>query len=119
TKVRTRPDIKATEQQVAVADQQVKIAKGGHYPQVDLVGNYYLDRTGVLSSSEWDVGVAVVIPLFQGGAVQSQVRQAVAQKRIAELTSSESLRSAQRDVAINYQNLVQIKQQLKSLKEAL
>ena len=118
-KVKNRPDIKANLQQVNLADQQISIAKGSHYPQLDLTGNYYLDRTGVLETSEWDVGVAVVIPIYQGGAVEAQVRQAAEGKRIAQLTSSEAQRAAERDVAINYQNLLQIKEQLKSLREAL
>ncbi len=118
-KVRTRPDIMATVQQTRVASKLIDVSKGGHYPSVDLTSNYYFDRTGVLASSEWDVGVAVVIPLFQGGGVQSGVREAVETKRIAELTSSETLRAAERDISINYQNLVQFQEQLKSLKQAL
>jgi outer membrane protein len=118
-KVRNRPDIKAIRQQVNLAEQQINIAKGSHYPQVDLTSNYYLDRTGVLETSEWDVGVAVVVPLFQGGAVSAQVKQATESKRIAELTSRESIRAAERDITINYQNFLQIKLQLNSLKEAL
>ena len=119
SKVRSRPDILATVQQTRVASSLVEVSKGGHYPSVDLTSNYYFDRTGVLATSEWDVGVAVVIPLFQGGGVQSGIREAVEAKRVAELTSSETLRAAERDVAINYQNLVQLQEQLKSLKQAL
>lgn len=118
-KVRSRPDILAIRQQTRVADQQVSIAKGGHYPSVDLTSNYYFDRTGVLATSEWDVGVAVIIPLFQGGGVAAGVREAVESKRIAELTSSETQRAAERDLTINYRNLELLQEQLKSLKGAL
>lgn len=118
-KTRMRADIRAIQQQTVVADKQISVARGGHMPQLDLISNYYLDRTGVLESSKWDVGFAVVIPLFQGGTVQAQVREAVAQKRIAELNSAESVRAAERDIAINYQNLQQLQIQLKSLKQAM
>lgn len=118
-KMKTRPDLLAAYQETKVAQQRVEIAKGGHYPQVDLTSNYYLDRTGILATSEWDVGVAVVIPLYQGGGVQAAVREAVEGKRIAELRSSETLRAAERDLMINYQNLQRLQTQLKSLKEAL
>lgn len=118
-KVRTRPDIMASQQQARVASRQIDIAKGGHYPQVDLTSNYYLTRTGILASSKWDVGVAVSVPLFQGGGVQAQVREAVEGHRIAELNSSETLRAAERDIAITYQNFLEIQEQLKTLKEAL
>ena len=118
-KVKERPDIKATQQQVRVADRQIEIAKGGHYPQLDLTSNYYFDRTGILATSEWDVGLAVVIPLFQGGGVQAAVRESVEGKRIAELTRSETERAAERDIAISYQNLLQIQEQLRYTKGAM
>lgn len=118
-KVRSRPDILAVRQRVRVADQQVSISKGGHFPQVDLISNYYFDRTGVLASSEWDVGVAVIIPLFQGGSVVAATREAVEARRIAELTGSETERAAERDLAINYRNLQRLQEQLKSVKGAL
>ena len=115
----TRPDVQAVRQETRVADKQIQVAKGGHYPQLDLNSNYYFDRTGILATSEWDVGLAVVIPIFQGGAVQANVREAVEGKRIAELKTSETVRAAERDVMINYQNIEKIQVQLKSLKEAL
>lgn len=118
-KTRSRADVMVAKQQTHVAEKQISIAKGGHYPQLDLISNYYFDRTGVLASSKWDVGLAVVIPLYQGGTVQAQVREAVAQKRIADLNSSEKQRTAERDIAINYQNLAQLQIQLKALKTAL
>ena len=117
-KVKTRPDILAIQQQTRVADRQINVAKGGHYPSLDLTSNYYFDRTGVLATSEWDVGLAVIVPLYQGGSVQAQIREAVETKRIAELNSSETYRAAERDMMINYQNLSQLMVQLESVKGA-
>ncbi len=118
-KLASRPDILASGQQTKVAMKQIEIAKGSHYPQVDLTTNYYIERTGILATSEWDVGVAVIIPLYQGGGVQAAVRQATQEKRISELRKDEALRTAEREVTVSYQNLIQIEEQLKSLKEAL
>ncbi len=118
-KMRTRPDLLASLQATKVANRQIDIARGGHYPQLDLTSNYYFDRTGILASSDWDIGLAVVIPLFQGGSVQAQVREAVEGKRIAELENSQTQRAAERDLRINYQNIQNILEQLKSLQEAL
>lgn len=117
-KVKTRPDILAVQQQTRVAGRQIDVARGGHYPSVDLISNYYFDRTGILSTSEWDVGVAVVVPLYQGGGVAAQVREAVESKRISELNSSETTRAAERDMLINYQNLSQLLVQLDTVKGA-
>jgi len=118
-RVRSRPDIMATQQQVKLAESQVEISKGAHYPSLDLIGNYYLTRTGILATSDWDLGLAVVIPLFQGGGVQAAVRESVQMKNVAVLDSSQTLRIAERDLAVNYQNYVQIHEQLNTLKLAL
>lgn len=118
-KLKTRPDIQAAVQETKLAEKQVTIAKGGHYPTLDLTTNYYFDRTGVLASSDWDLGFSLVIPLYQGGDVKAQVNQAVAGKRIAELNRAETLRTAERDITINYQNILQLQEQLKVLKKAL
>jgi outer membrane protein len=109
----------ATQQQVKLAESQVEISKGAHYPSLDLIGNYYLTRTGILATSDWDLGLAVVIPLFQGGGVQAAVRESVQMKNVAVLDSSQTLRIAERDLAVNYQNYVQIHEQLNTLKLAL
>jgi outer membrane protein TolC len=63
--------------------------------------------------------VVVSVPLFQGGVVGAQVREALASKRIAELSAQESLREARRQQSILFQNYQQILQQLNSLKSAL
>lgn len=68
-----------------VAEKEVSRNRAGHYPIVDMVANYgrsnsgvtqYIDsRTEVLSGN---VGVQLTIPIFQGGAVNSKVREAMA-----------------------------------------
>jgi outer membrane protein TolC len=119
TKLGERPDLLAARQEAVVASRQIDVAKGGHYPQVDLTSNYYFDRTGILSTSDWDVGVAVNIPLYQGGGVNATVREALHGKRMAELRTMEAQRTAERELSINYQNFLQLREQLKALKLAL
>jgi outer membrane protein len=118
-KLRSRPDILARRQEVKVADKGIEVAKGGHYPSVDLVSNYYFDRTGVLQTSEWDLAVVVNVPIFQGGAITSQVREQVSAKRVAELNSAETIRAAKRDLLILYQNYHHMQAQLETLSGAL
>lgn len=118
-KLKSRPDILAANQQVKAAEHQITIAKGGHYPSVDLIGNYYIDRTGILATSEWDAGLQISMPFYQGGSVLAQTREAVASKRIAVLTSQETVRTAERELSILYQNYQQIQAQLKALSQAL
>lgn len=117
-KIKARADIMASHQQIRVAEKQIDVAKGGHYPSLDFTGNYYFKRTGVLATSDWDAGLALNFPLYQGGTINAQVKDAVAAKRIAELTTSETTRAAERDLAVIYQNYLQLSQQLTTLKNA-
>lgn len=118
-KLKSRPDILAARQQVKAAEYQVEIAKGSHYPSVDLIGNYYIDRTGILATSEWDAGVVVSVPFYQGGTVLAATREAAAAKRITELTSHETERTAERELSILFQNYKQLQTQLEATKLAL
>lgn len=118
-KLKSRPDILAAKQEVKSASYQIEVAKGAYYPALDLVSNYYIDRTGVLATSEWDLGFALSVPFYQGGGVQAEVREAVAVKRIFELTSFETIRTAERELSVLYQNYLQLQEQLLALKKAL
>lgn len=118
-RVKTRPDLLASSQQVKIAERQIDVAKGGHYPQLDFVGNYYFDRTGALATSEWDAALVLSVPLFQGGAVQSRVRASAEQKNAAMMDYKQSLRTAETDVTVLYQNYVQMHSQLDALKKAV
>lgn len=118
-KIRNRPDIMAQKQTVKAAEDQITIAKGSHYPSVDLIGNYYIDRTGVLATSEWDAGLQISVPFYQGGAVVAATREAIATKRIAELTTDETIRTAERELSILFQNYRQLQAQLGASKLAV
>ena len=118
-KLKSRPDIQAQRQTVKAAENQITIAKGSHYPSVDLIGNYYIDRTGILATSEWDAGVQISVPFYQGGTVTAATREAVANKRIAELTTDETIRAAERELSILFQNYKQLQSQLTASKQAV
>ncbi|MEN9946393.1 MAG: hypothetical protein RLZZ293_779 [Pseudomonadota bacterium] len=93
-------NIKVAEQQLAMANQDINIALSGHLPSVNLNASYQYQDTGTLDSvkgpsaavqqiantpgtplSSYGVGQAGVqinLPLFAGGSVNAQVRQAKA-----------------------------------------
>jgi outer membrane protein len=118
-KLENRPDLQAGSQEINIADKRVGISKGGHWPNLNLAGNYYLTRTGILEDSQWDVGVSLNFPLFQGGAVNAQVKEAVEIRKSAELNFKESQRTAQRDITILYQNYLDLYEQYHQLKLAV
>jgi protease secretion system outer membrane protein len=93
------PEVQALLARVAAADKEIYKAKSGHAPVVDGVvqwndsGNENVTRLNSRFVTT-SVGVQLVVPIFQGGYVSSQVRQAVADKTRME----EALEATRRDL---------------------
>jgi outer membrane protein len=85
---------------------------------VDLTGNYYLKRSGSLEDVNWDVGIALTVPLYTGGATQSQVREAASQRTQAELSVSQARRLAEQEVRASYRSVVYDRSQIDALTTA-
>jgi protease secretion system outer membrane protein len=88
------PDIKALTAGVEVAHQEINKARSGHAPRVDFVAVYARNSSDSIQTINQDsvvrsLGVQVNIPLYSGGAVNAQSRQAVAnqEKARADLQS--------------------------------
>lgn len=83
-----------------IATEEVKKARGGHLPTVDLFATYGESGVGGGTAGGSDqtsriIGVQLSLPLFQGGATSSKVRQAVANRERAR----QDLEVTQRRVA--------------------
>ena len=95
------PEVQALVARVAAADKEIFKAKSGHSPVVDGVvqwndsGNENVTRLNSRFVTT-SVGVQLVVPIFQGGYVSSQVRQAVADKTRIE----EALEATRRDLGL-------------------
>ena len=68
-----------------IANLQVKFARAGHYPTLDIVGTYsQIEQTGTTISAFSSqanlgtVGLQLALPLYQGGAISSREREAAA-----------------------------------------
>ncbi|MEO5968310.1 MAG: TolC family protein [Bdellovibrionia bacterium] len=101
-KIEDRPDVQAAKANVQAYEENIPMARGGHLPAVDLSGNYYLTRPGALSSVNWDVQIGLTMPIFQGGMVQSQVRQAESIAHQYSLILSQTRRTAEQEVRVFY-----------------
>ncbi len=75
-----------------IAEHEVERAKAGHYPTLDLVA-LYSDQKGVGGSitgrgidlTSKEIGLQLIVPIFSGFAVQSRVREALAnQERVLQ-----------------------------------
>jgi len=93
------PELKGLRARLLAAEKEISKAKAGHGPRLDAVvqwsdsGNENITRpnTRFVNSS---YGLQLNMPLFQGGFVNSQVRQAIAEKTRAE----EVLEATRRDL---------------------
>jgi outer membrane protein len=97
-----RPDIQALKKSVEASQEGIAIAKGSHLPSVDLLGNYYLSRPGLLSNVSWDVQLALSVPIFQGGVIQAQTRIAESIRRQSEFALSRAQRIAVQQIETFY-----------------
>lgn len=113
-----RPDVKAARQRLAAAQENVTVARGAHLPSLDLNANRYLERAGSLENVDWDVQLALSVPLYAGGSLDSQVREAVSQRTQAELDASRVQRLAEQEVRSLHQTVLLDRRQLSALETA-
>ncbi len=83
TLLQRRPDIAAAERRVAVANEQIGIAKSAYYPSLALSASYGFGASQVAdlfkaSSSVWSIGLSAAQVLFNAGATGARVEGAQA-----------------------------------------
>ena len=113
-----RPDVKAARQRLSAAQENISVVRGEHLPSLDLNANRYLERTGALENVEWDVQLALTVPLYAGGSVQSRVREAQSKGTQAELGVSQIQRQAEQEIRSLYQSVTLDRSQLAALEMA-
>lgn len=108
-----------------LATKEVARSKGGHYPTLDLVAGY--NRNAMNGSSfgvgsdtlASTIGVQLNLPIFQGGATESHLREAIANLDRAKA----ELENAHRSVALQtrqaYLGVVNGQAQVRALQQAL
>lgn len=118
-RIEQRPDLRAAADQAEAAQEAIRVARGAHLPTVDVAGNYYLKRPGFLEDTKWDVAFRLSLPLFAGGAIQSEVREAASLDREAELELARLRRVAEAEVRAYYKNFQARLDHLKLLRESV
>lgn len=110
-----RPDVQAAEQRLSAAGENVAVVRGEHWPSLDLSANRYLERAGNLENVDWDVQLALTVPLYAGGITESRKREAMSQRTQAELDLSQVRRQAEQEIRAVYQNAYLDRSQLDAL----
>ena len=101
----TRHDLAAARLAVATARANVNTAVGQYYPSVNLNLNYYLDRQSNPADSDYNGLISTNLPIFTGGVIHANVREALSLLRQARLRESLAGRQVEQDVRLAHSNL--------------
>lgn len=107
----------ARKNETEVARKQIKFEQSGHFPTLDVVGNYsYQDDNSSfgLRGDVADIGLELNMSLFQGGAVNSRTRQARSDFRAALQSLAAEQRSVIRQVKDGYRGVLSTISQVKA-----
>ena len=121
---RSSPQLQSLKAQADIARQEIDKARAGHYPTLDAVAQWSRSKsesvTNVSSSyTNAMVGVQLNVPIFSGGYVNSQVRQAQAGLDRAE----QALEAGRLDLGVRvhkeYRGVTENVLKIKALEQAL
>lgn len=118
-KVDDRPDVKAAQSNVDIADAVLLQAHGGHLPSLSLAGQYYLEKDTGTPTAEWNVQLVASLPLFEGGQVIAEEDSAASKKRQAEMNLSLTRRTAYDDIRQAYKSLIESVGETEAYKKAV
>jgi outer membrane protein len=116
-----------------IARDNVSSARGGHFPSLDLVASGYKvssDGTSInsdgtpygsstLDQNQRTIGLQLTFPLYSGGIVSSQVRQAVYQHRAAKERVERVARQTEHDARDAYLGVLSEISRVKALRRAV
>ena len=116
-----------------IARENVSAARGGHYPSIDLVASGYkvtsdgtslnpdgsLYGSSTLDQRQKTIGLQLTFPLYSGGMVSSQVRQATYQQRAAKERVERVARQTEHDARDSYLGVLSEISRVKALRRAV
>src|SRR5580692_2497080 len=116
-----------------IARENISIQRGGHFPSLDLVGSAgKLTNNGIdafddgspaggttLDQRQRSIGIQLTFPIYSGGLVSSQVRQAVYQHRAAKERLERVARQTEHDARDAYLGVLSEITRVKALRRAV
>ncbi|SEJ75103.1 efflux transporter outer membrane subunit [Paraburkholderia diazotrophica] len=103
TLARRRPDIRRAEASLHAATANVGVAVAQFFPDISLTGQIGTRATNARDLARWShlfwsVGPAISLPVFQGGALVSNLHLSKAEQQVAALDYRKAVLGALRDV---------------------
>jgi outer membrane protein len=116
-----------------IARENVSAARGGHFPSLDLVASRYkINSNGTsinaddtpygnssIDQNQRSIGIQLTFPLYSGGMVSSQIRQAVYQHRAAKERVERVARQTEHDARDSYLGVLSEISRVKALRRAV
>ncbi len=122
----TNLQVRAAEANVTLAQQEVERNRAGHYPTLDAFAGYSRNGSGVgtlggpgTDINNRNIGLQLAIPIYQGGLVNSRVREAEANVTKAQQDLESSRRTSALQARQNYLGVTSGMAQVKALEAAL
>ena len=106
-----------------IADQEVERHRASSYPTLDAIASYSINNNQNFGSQQVDsrtalIGLALAVPIYQGGLQSSRVREAVANQDKARFDLDNANREAGLQASQAYLNVVNGEAQVKALEQA-
>ena len=117
----TRPEVLEGDAQIAAARRGIQYANRSLLPGVALTFGYYDVRnsTGNRRINEPEAGIALTLPLYDGGLARARRQQARADEATAITNKRQAIDNVTLDVQQAYLNLVQARDQVAVANQAL
>jgi len=115
-----RPDYQAVLKTSKIAEEKIRIARGRRYPEIS-VGGDYIGRSGDRFdfNENWNVGLRMSIPLFEGGSISADVAKAAGEADKAVQEERALRLDIERDVRQAYRSIEDAAERMKTARKAI
>ncbi|HEC30218.1 MAG TPA: type I secretion protein TolC [Gammaproteobacteria bacterium] len=113
--------LKATKAAVEISKENISLQRSGHYPTLDIVASRNKSDTGGdfgRNSTTDSVTLQLNVPLFQGGLVNAQTKEAAYLYSQAKHNLDKQLRATMRQTRDAYRGVISGISQVRALKQA-
>jgi len=115
-----RPDIRQAEQNLISANAQIMVARAQYFPDISLTGMFGYESIKLASlfsgpARIWNWAVPLTAPIFTGGAIAGQIKEAEAIQKETLLQYQQAIQNAFRDVEDSLVDQHRTREQLEAL----
>jgi len=123
TAAEQNPLLLAAREATETARQEIQVQRSGHYPSMDLTADYRRSNIQFGGSfpqkrNDSSIGIEITVPLYQGGLVSSQTRQASELFTQAQEEQVQQRRKVERQARNSYHGVLAGSSKVKALKQA-